>query len=409
MQKIRFQWLLALLVVTSIIITSCSEKNPTSVKPGKSSTTTGQKFGAKRKNGEGETFETKKFKGQPAGPGLVFIEGGRHILGSFEEDVETTRNNVERTVTVHSFFMDEAEITNLNWLEYLHLLQLDSGQDIYDEALPDTTVWAQRLAYNDPYVKYYFRYPGFRVYPVVGVSWKQASDYSIWRTNIVNNDLAQKDGDKETKALAEANEPVPLESGVVLPGYRLPTEAEWEYAAKGLIGTQYLDENQDYARLYPWDGHSLRNPYGKEMGTMLANYKRGRGDYAGISGALNDAAMITCSVYANPPNDFGLYNMAGNVNEWVQDVFRPLTFEDLSFDDDLNPFRRDDYKDEVGQYDKVGNFETLIDNKSRIYKGGSWRDISYWLAPGTRRYIDEDSCTATIGFRCAMIKAGTNK
>jgi gliding motility-associated lipoprotein GldJ len=375
------------------------------MKPGKKSTTTGMAFGKKRANGEDGGFQLKKFKGQPAGPNLVLIEGGRHIMGSFEEDVLTSRDNMERTVTVATFFMDETEVANVHWLEYLHYLNLDSSKEIFEEALPDTTVWASPLAFNDPYVDHYLRYPGFRYFPVVGVNWKQANDYCVWRTTMVNQGLAIKNGDKETKEKAKANERIPLESGVVLPNYRLPTEAEWEYAAKGLVGAQYLDEAQDYARIYPWDGHSLRNPYGKQMGMMLANYKRGRGDYAGIAGKLNDGAMITEWIYANPPNDYGLYNMAGNVNEWVWDLYRPLNFEDF---DDLNPIRRDDFKDPVKDYDKE-NFETLIDDKVRIYKGGSWKDVAYWLSPGTRRYLEEDSCTSTIGFRCAMIRAGTNK
>ncbi|MEM6298144.1 MAG: SUMF1/EgtB/PvdO family nonheme iron enzyme, partial [Bacteroidota bacterium] len=241
------------------------------------------------------------------------------------------------------------------------------------------------------------------------VNWKQASDYAIWRTEMVNRNLAATSGDKKYREMAESGQEIPIESGVVLPGYMLPTEAQWEYAAKGMIGTQYLDEMQDYARIYPWDGHSLRNPYGREMGKFLANFKRGRGDYAGIAGKLNDGAMITEWIYAYPPNDFGLYNMAGNVNEWVNDVYRPLSFEDM---DDLNSYRRDDFIDGDKTditYDKLEGWETLIDNHTRIYKGGSWKDVSYWMSPGTRRYMEEDSATATVGFRCAMIQVATNK
>jgi len=196
-----------------------------------------------------------------------------------------------------------------------------------------------------------------------------------------------------------------LETGVVLPNFRLPSEAEWEYAAKALIGTVYIDENQTNQRLYPWDGHALRNPYGKKMGTFLANFKRGRGDYAGIAGKLNDGALITAGIYDYPPNDFGLYNMAGNVNEWVYDVYRPLSFQDF---DDLNPIRRNGFLDKATGYDKAHN-NSLIDDNVRVYKGGSWKDVAYWLTPGTRRYLEQDSATATIGFRCAMIRAGTNK
>ena len=151
------------------------------------------------------------------------------------------------------------------------------------------------------------------------------------------------------------------------------------------------------------DGHALRNPYGKEMGMFLANFKRGRGDYAGIAGKLNDGAMITDYIYNYPPNDFGLYNMAGNVNEWVYDTYRPTSFQVMN---DLNPLRRDGFLDKEDSYKK--SELSLIDDNARVYKGGSWADVAYWMSPGTRRYLDKDSCTATLGFRCAMIRAGTN-
>ena len=207
-----------------------------------------------------------------------------------------------------------------------------------------------------------------------------------------------------------------MESGVVIPNYRLPTEAEWEYAAQALIGTQWLEEMQTHQRIYPWDGHALRNPYGKQMGFFLANFKRGRGDYAGIAGRLNDGALITSYIYEFPPNDYGLYNMSGNVSEWVMDVYRPLSFQDF---DDLNPIRRDGYLDGAtgntditNKYNNVEKnpqgFTSLITDKVRVYKGGSWKDVAYWMSPGTRRYLDQDSATATIGFRCALIRAGYN-
>jgi len=218
----------------------------------------------------------------------------------------------------------------------------------------------------------------------------------------VNQKLALDAGYEDLPA--ESGGRIPLESGVVLPDYRLPTEAEWEYAAQALIGTQWLDENQTHKRLYPWDGHALRNPYGREMGYFLANFKRGRGDYAGIAGKLNDGALITAYIYEYPPNDYGLYNMAGNVNEWVYDVYRPLSFQDM---DDLNPVRRNGFLDGEENY-AFSDFNSLVNDRARVYKGGSWKDIAYWLSPGTRRFLQEDSATATIGFRCAMIRAGSN-
>lgn len=388
-----------ILALSMILSTSCNkffQKQPTAENPGESSTATGLAYN------EDGGFPVNDFSGQPDGPNLVFIEGGRMTLGSFEEDLLTTRDNLERTVTVASFYMDETEVANIHWLEYLYYVKLDSTREFYESALPDTTVWKGQLAFNDSYVDHYLRYPGFRFYPVVGVSWLQANDYCKWRTSMVNLKLAEESGLEDLPA--EQGGRIPLESGVVLPDYRLPTEAEWEYAAQALVGTQWLDENQTHQRIYPWDGHALRNPYGKEMGFFLANFKRGRGDYAGIAGKLNDGAMITSGIYEYPPNDFGLYNMAGNVNEWVQDIYRPLSFQDV---DDLNPIRRDGLLDPSSYYDSEGG-ESLITDNVRVYKGGSWKDVAYWLSPGTRRFLDEDSATATIGFRCAMIRAGSN-
>ena len=382
-----------------LLVSSCSSKGnkPTSINPGRKSTTTTVDYNIE------EGFQVSNYKGQPEAPNMVFIEGGRTVLGSFEEDVAYTRDNLKRTVTLASFFMDESEIANIHWLEYMFYVQLDSSEERYLSTLPDTTVWARELAYNDPYVSHYLRYPGFRYYPVVGVSWKQANDYCVWRTRVVNLKLALDAGAYED--VEDSDEPIPLESGLVIPDIRLPTEAEWEYAAQGLIGTQkYNDENFDHGRIYPWDGYGLRYPYGRQLGRFYANFKRGRGDYAGIAGKLNDGAMITSQVYDNFPNDFGLYNMAGNVNEWVLDVYRSLSFQDF---EDLNPVRRDGFLDEETGYD-AKNYNSLVSNRSRVYKGGSWQDIAYWLSPGTRRYLEEDSATATIGFRCALIRAGTN-
>jgi sulfatase modifying factor 1 len=410
---------IALILIVLLAATSCSKKKrPTSLKPGKESSKTGLAYNGK------DGFEVKQYKALPAGPDLVYIEGGRFTMGSLEEEVMGRRDNPKRTVSIQSFYMDQTEVANVHYLEYLNAVQRDSSEEFYAKALPDTTVWFNELSFNDSYVTMYLRHPGFRLYPVVGVSWVQANDYSAWRTAAVsqaNNTAGAAAGKKkgfsigkkkkaaaaEAEAVASSG-PAPqlrIESGYVMPPYRLPTEAEFEYAAIAMIGTQYSDENQSNQRIYPWDGSTMRNPRGRKQGTMLANFKRGPGDYAGIAGKSNDGAIITQEIRSYPANDNGLYDMAGNVSEWVYDVYRPMSNTDVN---DLNSFRRDGYQDDAKNYD-TKNSNSAINDNLRVYKGGSWSDVAYWLSPGTRRYMDQDSATAMVGFRCAMIATGSIK
>ncbi|NJL56139.1 SUMF1/EgtB/PvdO family nonheme iron enzyme [bacterium] len=142
------------------------------------------------------SFVVSEYEGQPDAPNLVFIEGGRMIMGSAEEDVTNAHDNIERTVSIQSFFMDQTEIANIHWLEYMAFylsgenddrippLYQEIGADVFKSQIiyPDTTVWASELAFNDSYVANYLRYPGFRFFPVVGVSWVQARDFCYWRT-----------------------------------------------------------------------------------------------------------------------------------------------------------------------------------------------------------------------------------
>ncbi|MCF6241791.1 MAG: SUMF1/EgtB/PvdO family nonheme iron enzyme, partial [Bacteroidales bacterium] len=136
-------------------------------------------------------FEVVPYIEQEAGPGLVLIEGGTFVMGRTEPDVIYDWNNVPRRVTVASFYMDETEVRNVDYREYLNWIKrvFVSYPQVYLKALPDTLVWRKRLAYNEPYVEYYFRHPAYHNYPVVGVSWLQATDYCAWRTDRVNEKL----------------------------------------------------------------------------------------------------------------------------------------------------------------------------------------------------------------------------
>lgn len=393
-------WMGIFLIAFSTILSSCN-KTPgygrrTANNPGKKSATTGAEFSFDEQ--DSTQFFVAKNAEQIPGPNLKFIQGGRAVLGSQEEDIMAFRDNMERTVTVASFYMDETEITNNDYREYIFDMKKKVSADSVLKLEPSEDVWTSAMSFNDLYQSYYFRFPGFNFYPVAGVSWSQANSYAKWRTDYVQ-ELIRKERELDSTFTKSQL----IERGVALADYRLPNEAEWEYAAKAMIGTQYLDENQEYGRIYPWDGRGVRNPYnvkrkGKQ-GDFLANFKRGRGDYAGIAGnQANDGDILPTNVYDMAPNDFGLYHMAGNMNEWVYDVYRPLSYQDV---DDLNPLRKDGVNDEAENYGT-----SLFTDEMRVYKGGSWKDVAYWLSPGTRRFMHQDSATNAIGFRCAMISIG---
>lgn len=354
----------------TVVFASCGGKEV--------SQTTGWEYN----NADNGGFAVVDYVEQQTGPGLVLIEGGAFTMGQTEQDVMYDWDNMPRRVTLPSFYMDETEVRNVDYREYLYWISrvfIDYPQ-VYNDAVPDTLVWRRRLAYNEPYVEYYFRHPAYNNYPVVGVNWLQADAYCSWRTDRVNEQLlidekilennpnqigednfnteAYYAGQYESGVIGGVPDYSPMgnggerratmEDGILLPAYQLPSEAQWEYAALAIVGNT-VDELIFSRRIYPWNGHFVRNDDKEYMGHFRANFQRGRGDMMGVAGSLNDNAAITAPVDAYWPNEYGLYCMAGNVNEWVRDVYRPMTNMDA---EGFRPFRGNVY--ETKETDEFG-------------------------------------------------------
>lgn len=374
--------------------------------------------------------------------GMIYIPSGFLHVGPSDEDINRSYTARAKSISIQGFYMDDTEITNNEYRQFVnwvldsiahrmlggeHLLsegeegeRIDWTMPIYwddpevaellsslyypkneslwganelnpdkvvyqyvwydwDEAAkrsskgksrtsfrnteaikvyPDTLCWIRDFSYsyNEPMARNYFWHPAFDDYPVVGVGWKQASSFARWRSDFWN---AFKRENGET----------------MYEEFRLPIELEWEYAARG-----GLEESP-----YPWGGPYVRN----RKGCILANFKPGRGNYP------EDGGFYTVRADAYNPNDYGLYNMAGNVSEWTSSSFDENGYK---FSHDLNPNIRYDAKDDEP--------ETM---KRKVIRGGSWKDIGYFIQTSSRNYEYQDSAKCYIGFRCALTFLGRSK
>ncbi|TJZ62044.1 gliding motility-associated lipoprotein [Sphingobacterium olei] len=398
-------------------------------------------------SGELVGVRLEKLKANKTPYGMVLVPGGTFIMGQSDEDITFSQTAQNRQVTIAPFYMDDTEISNSEYRQFVYwvrdsiLIHNFLGDDTYfiqgtngerfidwdkvykkspwgtsdqnqkerlssmyyqgedrifgkneldvrllkyhyewydlraavdgkrdpnktrsdfimrDTMLvyPDTTVWLADFSYaaNEPMVNGYFSHPSFDDYPVVGVTWRQAQAFNSWRTQLFNNAASKN---KENPRF----------------DYQLPSEAEWEYAARGgKIGMQY-----------PWGGPSARNA----RGCLMANFKPGRGNY------IDDGIAYTAPVYAYFPNDFGLYNMAGNVAEWTQSSYNESAY---SFVHDMNPT--------YTYHAKPTDHETM---KRKVVRGGSWKDVGYFLQNSARQYEYQDTAKSYIGFRSVTKYAG---
>jgi len=285
--------------------------------------------------------------------GMVVCPSGTFHMGQADQDVPSTYINMNKQVTIGGFYMDETEITNNEYRQFMNAMLTDSSalgvEYLYAELYPDTSVWTRDFSHHmgDPMMEYYYSHPAFDDYPVVGVDWFAARKFTEWRTNYLNDWRVNQMGLFK------------------MPNFRLPSEAEWEYAARG---------GRDMAK-YPWGNPYIRN----SKGCMLANFKPGRGNY------YDDGFMYSSPVASYFSNDYGLYDMAGNVSEWCEDAFSETAVPIVW---DLNPTY---YKD---------------DEPRKVIRGGSWKDVAYYLETGTRTYEYQDTTKSYIGFRCAMTYLG---
>lgn len=347
----------------------------------------------------GGFYANVNYKGQETPPGMVLIEGGTFTMGSVVDGFMSDWNDSPRKLHVRSFYIDESEITNRNYREYMHWLKRvfppseEKFKHIYETAKPDNLVWLDELSNTSNLSDYYFRHPSYDNYPVVGVNWVQANNFCRWRTDRVNEAILMREGilnninltsvveenivygsnhfttstyledpskvfndnsaeafNKGLPSYVEGDDEdefegrhVTLEDGLLMPNYRLPTEAEWEYAAKAEPKRRIFNTVEG-KNIYPWSGRTGHTPdkesYAQQI-RFMANFKQRKGDYSGLAEWTSDGADITMEVKSYMPNDFGIYDMAGNVSEWTSDTYRPYVDDSGS---DMAYFRGNVFK-----------------------------------------------------------------
>jgi gliding motility-associated lipoprotein GldJ len=421
---------LILLVITTVMFVSCHNRSSRN-----KSSLTG--WNSKDKAAGGFS-SSENYKGQQAPPGMVLIEGGTFTMGEVQDDVMFDWNTTPVKQQIRSFYMDETEVTNAEYLFYLQWMEKvfppsdPNYKNIYLSALPDTLVWRDVLGNNELLTENYLRHPAYADYPVVGVSWLQANQYCKWRSDRVNEKLLMKKGilnplfemdslkvegkdhfttdtylanpyllfegdssiynkglksnKKRKKGEARPSRgsftgrQVKVSDGILAPKFRLPTEAEWEYAAKAIV------ENREYNTIkgrkkYAWDGKYTRNKSRRYRGDQLANFKQGKGDYSGVPGWSSDGGDITMKVKSYKPNAFGLYDMSGNVAEWVADVYRPIVDNDAN---DFNYFRGNIFTKKM--IDAEGKV-VIVDDNSVEYDTLDNGELIPKALPGDVKYI----------------------
>ncbi len=371
---------LSLIGLTIITLTNCNRVST------HKSTLTGWSFNDPK---YGNYIKGNSSEGQKPPMGMVIVEGGAFTMGHVQDDVMFDWNTTPTKMHIRSFYMDEAEVTNSEYMLFLQNMRdvfppdEDKYKHIYNSVLPDTLVWRKSLGNTDLLSENYLRHPAYSDYPVVGVSWLQAVQYCKWRTNAVNlrtliergyiknifeNDTIRNffdtdvfltdasllfDGDTTVykkgipvKKIRKKGAPkapkgsfqgraITSADGILTQKFRLPTEAEWEYAAKAIIDSREYN-NIKGRKKYAWGGKYTRDNSKRYRGDQLANFKQGAGDYSGLPGWSSDGSDIPIKIKSYPANGFGLYDMSGNVAEWVADVYRPIIDAEAN---DFNYFR----------------------------------------------------------------------